>query len=109
MNANRYVRPGLSATRDRVPDAALEVGCWLDQLADILEGTDAQGPVDEAYDLLALWGKLRRVRPELLADPEAKGDLARLEGLVAERGPELAAQALAVPNPQGWLEEARAL
>src|SRR5262249_40086186 len=106
---NRYVRPDLSATREQVPDPRLPVEAWLDRLGDILDGVASGGSAFQAYGLLALGAKLRRVRPELLAELTDGGELRRAEGRLEESGRPLACLALTVPNPGAWLQEAKML
>jgi hypothetical protein len=93
----------LAATGAGIPDPLIEVDDWLDRLRDLLDA----GPetAHEAYDLLALWGKLRRVRPEMLTQLQAADVLERADSLLSERGRELTTQALTIPNPSAWLEE----
>ncbi len=107
MNGSPYILPQLAATRAGIPDPLVAVDAWLTQLQDLLEaGVET---ADEAYDLLAAWAKMRRVRPELTAQPGAAGALARGDTLLAARGAHLATEALTIPNPQAWLEETQAL
>jgi hypothetical protein len=106
---NRYVRFALAATRAQVPDPELLVEAWLDRLGDILDGTAAGGSACRAYDLLALWAKLRRVRPGLAAALAAGDELARADERLREAGKPLAQLALTVPNPGAWLQEAKML
>jgi hypothetical protein len=49
----------------------------------------------EAYDLLALWPKLRRIRPELIEQLGGMEASARVAAVFTARGTELASQALA--------------
>jgi hypothetical protein len=109
MNADRYVRPALRATRDGVPDSAVEVGAWVEQLEDLLAGRLPQGSAHDAYDLLALATRLRRCRPALLTELNAAPLMKQAAGAAAAAGSELARRALTVPNPEAWLAEARAL
>lgn len=100
MNDSPYIFPELTATRNGTPDPAIEVDCWLSRLQEVLD----TGPetADEAYDLLALWAKLRRVRPELLEELNARETLTRAEEVLGLRGADLASQALTIPNPHLW-------
>jgi len=107
MSGSPYILPQLAATQAGIPDPLLEVDGWLSQLQDLLEaGVET---ADEAYDLLAAWAKMRRVRPELTAQLGAADASARGDTLLAARGAHLATEALTLPNPQAWLEETRAL
>jgi len=107
-----YIRHNLAATRDGIPDAAAEVACWLDRLADALREAgpevtvDAPGP-QEAYDCLALAAKLQRVRPELIEELGGVEELQRAGVMLDGHGAELARRALRVLNPDVWLEAAR--
>ena len=107
MNESPYVFPSLTATCHGIPDPLVEVDDWLSHLQDVLD----TGPetADEAFDLLALWAKLRRVRPELIEQLDGLDALSQVDVLLAEQGTHLAGQALTVPHPQGWLEETQAL
>jgi hypothetical protein len=109
MNADPYVRPSLRATRDRVPDPAVEVGAWVEQLEDLLAGRSPQGSAHDAYDLLALTARLRRCRPDLLTELRAAPLMEEATAAAAAAGGELARRALTVPNPDAWLAEVRAL
>jgi len=61
---------------------------------------------EAAYDLLAGWGALLRLRPDLLwVAPDDLLD--RVEAAVRRDAEKLATAALRVPAPEGWLEEAR--
>jgi hypothetical protein len=102
-----YIFPDLTATRGGIPDPLVEVDCWLSQLQDVLDA----GPetADEAYDLLALWAKLRRARPELIEQLEGMQVLAQADATLAARGSDLASQALTVPTPRMWLLAVQAL
>jgi len=107
MNGSPYILPHLAATQAGIPDPLVEVDGWLSQLQDLLEaGVET---ADEAYDLLALWAKMRRVRPELIAQLGGADVPTRADALLADRGTQLAAQAMTIPNPQAWLEETQAL
>lgn len=92
-----------------MPDPVIEVDDWLERLCDMLDRRGPPGRAHQAYDLLALAAKLRRVRPELLAERGGGQDLARAEAAIGEKGRDLVRLALTIPNPEGWLEEARAL
>lgn len=109
MSSNPYIRPGLEATRSQIPDPGIEVEDWLDKLGDLLDGKRPQGRAHQAYDLLALWAKLQRIEPNLLAKHGGEADLKRAKVFVDEKGRELAQLALTVPNTDAWLEEAQAL
>jgi hypothetical protein len=84
------------------------VSDWLEDLRDLLEGIQSDEPEQEAYGLLALYGRLRRVRPELLA-VDQEGLVAQLEAEVHAHRNELIAEAICVPNPAAWLDLAQAL
>jgi hypothetical protein len=107
MNESPYIFSRLAATRGCIPDPLVEIDGWLSQLQDLLE----PGPevADEAYDLLALWAKMRRVRPELTAQLGGADALARADVLLTDRGARLAAEALTIPNPQGWINDTQCL
>ena len=107
MNDSPYIFPELTATRDRVPDPLVEVERWLSQLQDLLDsGPETAG---EAYDLLALWAKLRRVRPELIEQLGGLEASAQAAAVFTARGTDLASQALTLHHPPKWLEEAQML
>lgn len=106
MSRNPYLRPVLSATRRNIPDPSSEVECWIDALAELVEDTGQRGVCHRAYDLLATLGRLERARPELVGASDVDGVRAKAEALLAAEGPELAREALKVPNTRAWLEEA---
>jgi hypothetical protein len=119
--ANPYVRATLTATRKGLPDPVLLVDLWLDRLleslADLAESLPAaQGPAsgpaadpDEAYDIVALFGRLRRCAPEVVAATGRLPEWRRAAADVAGRLDDLLRGALLVPDPEGWLREAQAL
>jgi hypothetical protein len=116
MQASLYIRPTLRATRERIPDPGLLIDIWLDRLDDgcrrarppLLAQGRCSGDLDEdVYDFLSTWARLCRVRPELLTDSGREADWQALSAAVKERGAELAGRALVVPDPEGWLREAR--
>src|SRR5579885_91149 len=109
MGSNRYVRLNLTATQNHIPDPAIEVEVWLDRLEELLACWGPKPDPLDCYDLLALWARLQRTRPDLLAQLEGNQELAGAETLLAERDPELARLALTVPDPPTWREETRAL
>lgn len=116
MEKTKYVRPGLTAFRDcGSPQIAASevVEEWVGDLSDLMdEVLSVPNPVwtaQEAYDLLALIGKLSRVRQNVLAECDTEGDLTRAEQTLFTEGKALATAALKVPNALGWLEEVRNL
>jgi hypothetical protein len=104
-----YVRSNLAATRARIPDPAIEVECRLDRLEEILALAGSSLPATDCYDLLALWAWLERLRPEFLVQQGAEAEAAAAAQAVREGGEELAREALTMPNPAAWLQEARDL
>ncbi len=107
MNDSPYIFPELTATRGGIPDPLVEVDSWLSRLQDVLD----TGPetADEAYDLLALWAKLRRVRPELIEQLGGRQAWEQATALLTAGGTGWASRALTIPNPPQWLKEARTL
>jgi hypothetical protein len=106
MSSNPYIRRGLEATRLQIPDPEIEIDDWLDKLGDLLDERSLQRRVHQAYDLFALCAKLKRVRPTLLAKHDMNGVLKSAEAIVAEKGHDLVQQALTIPNPEAWLQDA---
>lgn len=106
---NPYVRPGLAATRKQVVRPLLLVEVWLHRLEDLLEGRSDQDEAQDAYDLLALWLRLRRVRPELLGEADGDDVLAAVEHRVTSEASRLLPLALTVPAPDAWVLDANAL
>src|ERR1019366_8722029 len=106
MSSNPYIRRGLEATRLHIPDPEIEIDDWLDKLGDLLDERSLQRRVHQAYDLFALCAKLKRVRPTLLAKHDMNGVLKSAEAIVAEKGHDLVQQALTIPNPEAWLQDA---
>jgi hypothetical protein len=109
MNTTPYVRLALTATRRGVADAAAVAEGWVDRLDVLLSGAGEQAPAQGAYDLLALWAALRRLRPDLLTQMDGLGASARADREIQDQGRAAATLALEVLNPEGWLEEAREL
>ena len=105
MREGPYVRPNLAATRDGVPDPAIEVEVWLDRLETILASEGPDWSAHGAYDLLAGWAKLKRARADLIHSLGAGKELADAQRVLSERGPDVAQLALTVPNPPAWREE----
>ena len=105
MREGPYVRPNLAATRDGVPDPAIEVEVWLDRLETILASEGPDWSAHGAYDLLAGWAKLKRARADLIHSLGAGKELADAQRVLSKRGPDLAQLALTVPNPPAWREE----
>lgn len=108
-----YIRDDLTATRDGVPDPIVEIECWLDRLEDVLDDVGNQVTADvpapqEAYDVLALWAKLSRVRPELIERCGGTEEFDRVSAILETDGRTIAERALTVLNPPAWLEAARA-
>jgi len=109
MNANRYLRDRLPATRNQVCDPSCVVESRLALLADLLDGWSPNGPDQFAYDMLAALGWLQRTDLRLLAKLDPAGLVAAGRAYAGAHGKELAARALAVPDPQAWLDEAKDL
>lgn len=108
MTNSRFIRLRLEATAMERIDPAGLVADWLEDLRDLLEGIHADEPQQEAYSLLAMYGRFGRVRSELLpADPE--GLLTQLEQRVQAQRDDLIADAVGIPTPLNWLELAQDL
>jgi hypothetical protein len=106
---NPYVRVTLTATRAGLPDPALLVDLWLDRFLERLGEAGEPPEPDEAYDVVALFGRLQRCNPDLLA---ATGRLIEWDSavtLVQRHLADLLPAALLVPDPEGWLREAQLL
>ena len=102
MTKSRFIRMRLEATALQRIDPAGLVGDWLEDLRDLFEGVQADEPQQEAYSLLAMHGRLRRVRPDLLSADQG-GLLAQLEQRLNAGHDDLIADAVCVPNPLSWL------
>jgi len=107
MMTTLYVRPGLLATRTRIADPGLLVDLWLDRLIDLHQGYVSGEPAEDAYDLLAGWARLQRTLPDLLAATGRLDEWHAVASAIQQQGPELVKLALQLPNPAGWLDEAR--
>lgn len=114
--ANRYVRPGLKAFRNcgspqiAAPELVEEwVGDLSDLTDEVLSVPNSKWTAQEAYGLLALVGKLFRVRQNLIAECDTEGDIRCAEQVLFTQGRSLAVEALKIPNALGWLEEVREL
>lgn len=108
MNASNewYVRPTLTATRQRITDPLTLVDLWLDQF---LQACGEAESKTSCFDTVALYGRLSRVRPSLLKATGLLEEWAKACQGVAGRLLELADYALSELNPGGWLEEAQEL
>lgn len=100
-----YVRLMLHDTLPGRPDPLSIVDGAASRLQDALDHRLVEGESHEAYDVLASWGKLRRVRPELLTQVKAGDLMSRVERFIRQPG-EVVELALTVPNTEGWVEEA---
>jgi hypothetical protein len=109
LDQNPYVRPDLPATRSGVCDPACEIESRLGNLADLLAGWSPQGPAVWNYDLLATLTWMKRIRPEFLTRLDCEDLVGQGRRLVESQGAAAAQEAIWVPNPEGWLEEAEAL
>jgi hypothetical protein len=101
-----YVRDALLATRAGLTDPALLVDLWLDRFLGLLAPGTSSGLAPEvAYDLTALFGRLLRCRPALVA---ATGRGSAWDAAVSAQGHPAVwlPLALRVPDPEGWLAEA---
>ncbi len=108
---NRYVRKTLAATRNGVVDPSVEVHLWLDELQDVVRdyGEDLRSqqlPTEPAYDLLALLGKLRRARRDLIDDGDGRSEFEEAILLFEGNSQLLCQAALSVPNGEAWLHAA---
>lgn len=108
MNAanNLYIRPTLIATRKRVTDPLALVDLWLDQLQEYVESPDDR---EAWYDMVALFGRLSRVRPILIKATGLYDQWLTISQTINERLAEMANHCLNLINPAGWLEEAEEL
>jgi hypothetical protein len=109
MDESPYIRDGLTATRQGIPDPLIEVGAWIDRLETTLASEGPDWSAHGAYDLLAGWGKLMRTKPDLVQGLGGSGFLAEAQKIIIERGSDLARLALSVPNPAAWREETTVL
>jgi hypothetical protein len=109
MSRNPYVRECLPATRNQVCDPSCVVESRLATLSDLSAGWSPHGAGQYAYDLLATLTWLERIKPEFLARLDPEGLVETCRRRLETEGEALVEQALEVPYPQGWLEEAEAL
>ncbi len=100
-----YLRPSLMATKHNIPDPGLLVDLWLDRLLELFQSDGPLTAID-AYDQIALWGKLQRVRPELINETERTPEWAKANEDTRKAISKLLGQALEVPNFSEWLAEA---
>jgi hypothetical protein len=108
---NPYVRPTLIATRAGLPDPDLLVDLWLDQLIEWLAdaGECSSPSTSDVYDIVALYGRLRRCDPEKLEQSGRPGEWKSAARVVEDRLGQWLLLALQVPDPDGWLREANLL
>lgn len=105
---DRYLRDGLTATREgRAHPDSLVVG-WVDSLQRALAATPSAGSAADDATMLIDWARLRRVRPELLP-VVAESLLAQAERIGDALGVQALREAVAGVEPGGWLERARQL
>ena len=90
MNANRYLRDRLPATRNQVCDPSCVVESRLALLADLPDGWSPNGPDQFAYDMLAALGWLQRTDLRLLTKLDPAGLVAAGRAYAGARGKELA-------------------
>jgi hypothetical protein len=100
-----YIRYSLTATATGIIDADALVDSWLDEFLELVEEFQ---PGDE-YDVLALYGRLERVRFDLIRATGREAAWKAARDKVQAQLAHFAAQALRIPNPEGWLAEAQAL
>ena len=108
---NRYIRSVLTATRKQIPDPVLLVDSWLEQLDDLKDFVvgNAANRNELHYDLLALWGRLRRVRPALIDRLGGAAVLAWAESVVKQLPANDLRAALSVADMKAWTGEAEKL
>jgi len=105
-----FIRPDLRATKAGLVDVTGEVEAIIDRASGVLEGQLDDDPEQRDFELLAHWGMLRRIRPELISRIEGAGDImAQLDRRVRETAADIVAAALSVLNPRAWLKQAQAL
>ncbi|MCX7700219.1 MAG: hypothetical protein N2039_05030 [Gemmataceae bacterium] len=107
MDENIFVSDFLRATREGQTDPQGVVADWIDELESVLENEELTS--DEAFTLLATREKLRRVKPEFINDENGWQVLKAAEQRIAAGPHSLLESALALVNPQAWLEDLRRL
>lgn len=108
-SADRYYRCGLRATREGRMDPRPLVRQWREQLRDGLRGGRGSGSAQDLATLLIGWARLRRVRPELLAEAEAIVVLEQAERLGDAAGLEMLQRVVGQADLSGWMNVARRL
>ncbi len=107
MTPSPFVRATLTATRTQVADGQAVVEGWLDRLDQLLSLPEAETTAEDLYDLLACWGALQRVRPDLLTQLDETDLSGQGERSLQQHLPGRAGEVLAIPQPQEWLETAQ--
>ncbi|MFO0878136.1 MAG: hypothetical protein U0840_12370 [Gemmataceae bacterium] len=100
-----YIRNTLTATHQGIPDPSSLVDLWLDQFLEAV----AADLLGEPYDCLALFGRLQRCRPDLIAATGRQQTWQTACEQVRTNLADLAERAASVPDPNGWLREASSL
>lgn len=86
------------------PKAQDVIDEWLDRAVDAMDAWRSANTSETAYDLLAAWAGLNRLRANLL--PELNTIKEDIGQMVTSDQKALAQLAAMVPSPQGWIEEA---
>ncbi len=105
MNEELYIRSDLTATRQQLADPALLIDLWLDRLLDLWQ-VPSGDRISYSYDLLAGWARLKRARPDLVANTGRLDEWGAVDAEIRSQGLELARLAVQLPDPDGWLDEA---
>ncbi len=104
-----FVYPNLTATKNGQCDPHIIVETWLNTIEEIVNGVYGKGEAHQAFDLLATFCKLRRVRPEILAELGADKEMEAAKTLIEKGGKDLVELALTVPNMAAWMKQAENL
>ncbi len=122
-----YVRPLLAATSLGTPRPSAAIEGWLTDLDDLLLNLGFLAPVSQspglsrqarsptidsaadAVDLIVLWARLRRCRPELLDQLQASDQLEPAGREFHSRAADVATLALEAIALEGWVDDAEAL
>lgn len=108
MTESPYIRQNLWATQSGAVDPQAELEAWVSETRDLLDATDAVQPEPRCFNLIANYGRFRRLRTELLNEQDLKQVKRELEGYLSTQSEEWTNLALQVPNPLAWLSDVEA-
>lgn len=107
MTESPYIRHHLWATQSGAVDPQAELEAWVSETRELLDATDAVQPEPRCFYLIANYGRIRRLRTELLDEQDLKQVKRELERHLGTQSEEWTNLALQVPNPPAWLSDVK--